>query len=92
MAGEAVFNIERTEIKDCVFRDISLRNNAFLGSACAGDRVSRCHFESVFTDRADMILFDCEETEGSIFKRTIHYTVLDEDTCTGLDMINVIKQ
>ena len=85
-----VICIEDGNISHCLFKDIELRNEAWLGDAVGDVLVDYCRFENISTDREDGELFHCEEERGFLFKRTKCFDVVDDRTCTGLEDICIV--
>ena len=84
---DCVICLEDGEITDCSFADVVLKNESYLCDAVGDVWVSGCKFKYIRTDRKDKELFICEETAGKIFKRKKRYTIVDEESCTGLEWI-----
>ena len=89
---EALFSLEDVEIDNATFENIKLTNKAYLFEAYGYCRIGGSKFIDIFTDRADMELYEYECSEGKgLFKTTYQGLLIDKDTCSGLDMINVIN-
>jgi hypothetical protein len=89
---DALFCLEDVEIDSSIFKNIKLTNNAYLFVAYGYCRIRNSEFVDVFTDRADMELYEYECSNGKgIFKITYQGTLIEKSSCKGLDMINVIK-
>ena len=80
-------SMEDGEFSNISFENIDLKNDSYLiegyGSPWVGDSV----FVNVRTSREDYELFHMEETKGKIFKKKVEYSFVDEDTCSGLELI-----
>ena len=63
---------------------ISILVIAFFACCVA---VALYRFKYIRKDRNDKELFICEENVGKIFKRKKRYTIVDEESCTGLEWI-----
>lgn len=85
-----VICLEDGTITGCLFKDITLRNDAWLCDAVGDVSVDHCRFENIATERADGELFHCEETRGFLFKKTKCFDIVDESTCAGLEDVQII--
>ncbi|MBR2043546.1 MAG: hypothetical protein IJ946_04330 [Clostridia bacterium] len=89
---DEVFVLENVTIEDSIFENISLKNEAFLFNAFGCCEIVNSTFINIFTDRVDMMLSNYEKEDGWGFLKTSYQSeIIDKNTCTGLDMINVIK-
>lgn len=85
-----VICLEDGIITGCLFKDITLTNDAWLCDAVGDVSVDHCRFENIATERADGELFHCEEEHGFLFKKTKCFDIVDDSTCIGLDDIQII--
>lgn len=89
---EALFCLEDVEMDNSTIKNMRLTNNAYLFVAFGYCRIRNSEFVDIFTDRADMELYEYECSDGKgLFKITYQGTLIEKDSCKGLDMINVIR-
>lgn len=87
---EGLFCLEDVTIKSSTFDRFTMKNDAYMFEAFGLCDIVDSNFRNIRTDRADLELCSYEVTSGKIFKTTTQWALLDEKTCHGLDMINVI--
>lgn len=87
---DPVISIADGNFSRCSFENIELRKGAFLIEAFSDVWVDYCDFREIRTDEDDGDIFRCEETRGKIFKKTIEIQFVDEETCTGLEKVEII--
>ena len=86
-SNDAVLCLEDSVISHCVFDNITLTNDAYLCDGVGGCLIEECSFSDIKTSRQDREIANCTEQTGFIFKREKQISIIDEDTCTGLDEI-----
>lgn len=83
---EALFYLSDTKISESVFENISLQDNAYLFDADGSCNIEKSRFENIESDRADRKLYTYVMVDGKgIFKQTFPCTLIEKDTCEGLD-------
>lgn len=87
-----IISLEESTLSHCAFEDIELKNGAYLGEGYGSALVDFCSFKNVRTDRADGKLFHCAKTRGKLFKRARELSIVDEDSCTGLDEVEIVDE
>lgn len=89
---EEAISLDNSTITTSVFEDIALIDDLFLFNALGFCEVRESKFINIFTERADMLISNYEEKIGIGFlKYTSQGVLVDKASCSGLDMINVIK-
>lgn len=86
---DCVLCLEDSDVSYCTFTDVGLTNGAHLISGAGDVWVESCCFDNIRTDRKDRALCFCEERVGKIFKKTVQLCIMDEDSCKGLDQIQL---
>lgn len=89
-SGEMLLAIEQTILSGCSFDGVELTNGSYLCDGTNDCKIKNCEFTNISTDRKDRQIINCEETEGVIFKQKVAYSIVDEDTCVGLDDVTLI--
>lgn len=89
--NDCIISMEDTKITGCTFSNIKLLNDSYIGDGVGDVWVEKCVFENIYTERFDKELFRNEETVGTVFKKKKAYCIIDEESCIGLDTINVMK-
>lgn len=85
--GGSIIYMEEGELAQCDFENVLLKDDACFCDADGYSWVSHCRFVNCRTDHCENELFRGEETKGVIRKRVVEISIVDEDTCTGLDEI-----
>ena len=80
-----LIEITDANITQCTFANIEVEDeDAIICDAIGDVEVDHCHFENITADKDIPDLFMYIGVEG-VFKRRVEYSVLDEDSCTGID-------
>ncbi len=82
--------LDYSDISYCNFNNIRLTDDSILIDGASNSLIEHCTFSDIKTERSDGEIILCEETEGLLFKRKVKYSIVDEDSCTGLDEIEII--
>ena len=85
--NDCAISTEDTSFSEFSFENIELRNESYLIDAYGDTSVENSVFKNIRTSREDYEIFNMEETEGIIFKRKKKYSFVDEDSCSGLNLI-----
>ena len=89
---DALFCLDDVEIDNSTIKNMRLTNNAYLFVAYGYCKIRNSEFVDIFTDRADMELYEYECSVGKgLFKTTFQGMLIEKNSCKGLDMINVIR-
>lgn len=88
---DALFILDNTMITESTFENIFLQMDSYLFNAGGACDIKKCSFINIHTSRSDAKLYIYENSSGKgIFKTTWQCTLIDENTCTGLNAINTI--
>lgn len=85
--NDCAISMEDGSISDVSFENISLKNDSYLIEGFGEPWIENCVFLNVRTSREDKEIFHQEETKGKIFKRKKEYSFVDEESCSGLNLI-----
>lgn len=83
--------MEDGEISEVSFENIELRNDTYLIEGYGEPWVEDSVFLNIRTSRDDRELFHQEEIKGLIIKKKKEYCFVDEASCSGLDLVTVLK-
>lgn len=84
--GGQVISLEEGLVRNCKFDDITLLNDSYVCDGVGKPWIERCTFGRISTSRRDGEIIFCENTEGKIFKRKKICNIIDEASCTGLEL------
>ena len=90
-SNDMIIDLECSEISYCRFENVELRSGAYLCNGDADSVIEHCEFSNIRTERDDKEIFNGEEIVGTIFKRLKRFSIVREDTCTGLDCVIALK-
>ena len=89
--NDCVISMEDGELKNISFENIDLRNGSYLIEGYGNPWVENSVFVNIRTSREDYEIFHMEETKGKIFKKKVEYSFVDEESCSGLDLIPILN-
>lgn len=87
---ECLIILSDCRMQDCDFSDVELRGGSLLVEATDEWAIRRCNFKDCRTERRDGKLCSGTKTVGVLRKREVEIDVLDESSCTGLDIVHYI--
>lgn len=90
--NDMLISLEDSELKHCTFDDIELRGDSYLCDGVGDSWIKAGRFSNIRTSRADKEIANCEETVGKVFKKKKKFCIIEEDSCTGLDSIQVLAE
>ena len=79
-----ILDLADSEISHCSFDDIEIGENSYLCDGTGATLIEYCNFSNIRTDGDIEDIFHCEETRGKVLKRKVQFSIIDEETCTGL--------
>ena len=88
---ECVISMEDGELTNISFENIDLKNDSYLIEGYGNPWVENSVFVNIRTTRDDYEIFHMEEIRGKIFKKKVEFSFVDEDTCSGLDLIPIFS-
>lgn len=88
--NDCIMALEDSDVAGCIFRDVELRNKSHLVNGVGDVWIDRCTFETIRTDCEDQDIFFCEEAVGKLLKRKKQFSIVDVDSCRGLEAVQYI--
>lgn len=88
--SDFLITMEDCEMTQCLFRDVELRNDAYLCEGVDKVEVKNCVFRDCSTTRGDRKMFHGIRLGKGLFKRKAEIEILDERTCKGLHQVKHI--
>lgn len=84
---QALISMEDSTVSRCTFENILLKNDARFCDAIGDCSVEECRFSNCCAENCARDLFHGEETTGRFHRKAVNYSLVDEDSCSGLDEI-----
>ena len=88
---DCAISMEDGELTNISFENIELRNGSYLIEGYGNPWVENSVFINIRTSREDSEIFHMEETKGKIFKKKVEYSFVDEESCSGLELIPILN-
>ena len=85
--NDCAISMEDGEMSNVSFENIELRNDSYLVEGYGAPWVRDSVFMNIRTSREDRELFLLEEEKGFIIKKKKQFNFVDEDSCSGLNLI-----
>ena len=89
--NDCAISMEDSDFTNISFENIELRNGSYLIEGYGNPWVENSVFMNIRTSREDCEIFHMEETRGKIFKKKVEYSFVDEDSCSGLELIPIFS-
>ena len=89
--NDCAISMEDGELTNISFENIDLKHDSYLIEGYGNPWVENSVFVNICTSREDYEIFHMEETKGKIFKKKVEFRFVDEDSCSGLELIPILS-
>ena len=90
--NDMIISLEDSKISYCSFEDVELREESYLCEGVGESLIEHSSFSDIRTSREDKEIVVGEETVGKIFKYKVQISIIDEESCIGLENISYTDQ